>query len=801
MGRYSSPDKVETEVWNLKFADFPRATNRALIDGLFNGNPPFTTAELVESGIKTNVNFLEPTKIAHDARQQFSNAFLTPGNFFNVSLDYGPVHKRKEWSTVITTEINKILKGSLHYRETLRNVFAQLVIHGVGPVAWDGENKWVPSMLMVPDLLIPSRTLLTMENLNKFAVRRRYTAEELWKLTRGPRVDKAWNMEVVNKAIAWAKKESDRVVSSPNITNPEALEEDLKENSGFYSSDMVPTIDCWDFYFLDETGDDMGWKRRIILDTGADGISDSVANLIGGRNEFIYDSGNRNYARKLSEILHFQFADGSCVAPFRYHSVRSLGFLLYSICHLQNRLRCKVTDAIFEHLLQYFRVNNADDAERAIKFTLSDKGILTDGVSFVPRADRWQVDPNLIGMALGMNRQTMEDNSTSYTQDYNFAKDEVEKTATQVTAEVTASSALVSSMLQEAYGYQTFQYREISRRFCIPNNRDLDVKKFRACCIKKGVPIEALDVDRWNISPERIIGGGNKQMEIGQVNMLMSQYNRFGPDAQKDILRDFTFAATGDPARTLSLVPYEENKVSDSRHDAQLATAALMFGLPVDVKPSINHIDYVEAMLFNMAATVQKIEQKGGMATEDQIVGLQNMANHISGHIQIIAQDPEEKQRVKQYGDVIGKIMNMVKAYAQRLQEQMQEQGQGGDPETNAKVQAMLIQAQSKAKIAEATNQMKIEQNTIKFNQKIDQSQAKSELDNANAIRKTQVDEAATDLRTASEIQRQSAKAAVEQPSSESPKEPAAPQKKGKRMIKFQRGKDGKISGAEVEEK
>jgi len=37
----------------------------------------------------------------------------------------------------------------------------------------------------------------------------------------------------------------------------------------------------------------------------------------------------------------FQFADLSAVAPFRYHSVRSLGWLLYAVINLQNRLRCK----------------------------------------------------------------------------------------------------------------------------------------------------------------------------------------------------------------------------------------------------------------------------------------------------------------------------------------------------------------------------------------------------------------------------------------------------------------------------
>ena len=89
------------------------------------------------------------------------------------------------------------------------------------------------------------------------------------------------------------------------------------------------------------------------------------------------------------------------------------------------------------------------------------------------------------------------------------------------------------------------------------------------------------------------------------------------------------------------------------------------------------------------------------MADIKTIQGLQNMANHIAQHIQIIAEDPNEKQRVKVYGDQMGKMMNLVKAMAQRLVEQMQQQAQSpqGDPQAAAKAEATVIQAQTKAKL------------------------------------------------------------------------------------------------------
>lgn len=774
MARYSKAYDIETECWNLKNADQIRGQNRALIAGLFNGNPPFSEKEAQDSGIKTNVNFLEPAKIAHDARRQFSNAFLKPGNFFNVKVDFGPVHKREFINNKITSAINKQLKKSLHYRETLRNVFAQLVLHGIGPATWDSRNKWVPSMQAMSDVLVPSRTLLTMENLNKFAIFRRYTAEQLYRLTHGPRVDKAWKMPVVNRAIKWAKEQSmmnsiGLGTDADSMLTPERIEEDFKENGGSYSSDMVPTINCWDFYFLDDTGDETGWKRRVVLDSAEIGqASSSSKNVIEGRGEFLYDSGERIFADKLNEIIHFQFADGSSEAPFRYHSVRSLGFLLYSVCHLQNRLRCRFNDALFESLLQYFRVSNPDDSEIAVKMALMDKGIIGDGVQFIGQNERWQVPMNLVQMGMALNRQSMEESSVSFTQDYDFARDQRDKTATEVTAEVTSSSALVAAMLQEAYGYQEFQYQEIARRFCMKENQDPDVIRFRKLCLSDDVPSEALDVERWDISAERVIGAGNKQLELGQVNLLMQDYNRYGPDAQRMILRKKTMAATDDPALTDVLVPFSENKVSNARHDAQLAAGTLMLGLPVDLKQDINHIDYVEALIADMAIMVKGIEQSGGTTTREKIIGLNNMANHVAQHIQIISQDENEKQRVRQYGNDLGNLMNNVKAYAQRLAEQEQAQGQGQDPEVQAKQQALIIQAQTKAQIAEQNAQQKLQQKQISFTQKTEQSQEKHQLEMAKQIRQTQVQEAATDIKTSAQIGRETAKAKVKQPKGQS---------------------------------
>jgi hypothetical protein len=250
---FDSAQDIEGIIWQMKLADQPRCSNRSLIDQLFNGMPPYTAEEQEQNRFTTNVNDLSSNRIFHDVTRQFSNGFLRSDEYFRVEVDYGPVHKREEWSQIITKEINKRMKRSLRYRQTLRNVFAQLILHGVGPVVWSDKEKWCPSMQMMSDVLIPSQTLLTMENLSYFAVYRRYTAAELVRLTTGPKIDKGWNKPAVKQAIAWARKQVGTTQTSMDQNwNPERIQEDIKANSAFWSSDAAPTINCWDCYFLSE---------------------------------------------------------------------------------------------------------------------------------------------------------------------------------------------------------------------------------------------------------------------------------------------------------------------------------------------------------------------------------------------------------------------------------------------------------------------------------------------------------------------------------------------------------------------
>ena len=730
--KFDDPEVIESICYQMRLAEYPRSKNRLLVNNLFNGFPPYSAAEEEENGVNINVNFLEGTRISHDVRSQFYQSILKPGQYFTCRTDDGPVHKRSEWGTIVTDEINKILKRSLVYTESQRSKIAMNVLHGISPCGWEDDQLWCPYAMGIEDVFVPAGTLLTMKNLPFFVNYRQLTAPEMVRIVNAPRRDPAWNMRMIKAAIKWVDSESKTLMTNnwPEVWAPEKLGERIKGDGGMYWGDQVPTINVFDFYFWNDSGKVSGWNRRMILDGWSmpenfpTGTAPSMSRKGGKlyenyRREFMYDPGDRKVALDRSEIINWQFADLSAVAPFRYHSVRSLGFLLYSVCHLQNRLRCKFNEAVFEQLMMYFRVANGEDAQRSLKVDLITKGMVDESLKFIPANERYQVRADLAQLGLTQNQQIINQNSSSYTVQPQSASQPRDRTKFEVMAEVSAVQSLVSSAISQALMYQRPEFREIFRRMIIENSRDADARRFQANCLRRGVDPKVLyNPECWDQDPSRVLGDGNKTMEMAIAEQLMQWRPMFDPEPQRDILRESVLAITSNPDKANQLVPEKPVVVTDSVHDAQLAAGTLMQGLPVAIKTGMNHIEYVDTLMATLATLINKFRQSQSIPTMEQLQGMVNVANHMQEHIKIIAQDKGEAQRVKVYGDQIGKMMNVLKGFGQQLMEQQKAQAQNGgqmDPEVQAKIEAQQKLTDAKVQAGKNSNAQKTAQRQIAF--------------------------------------------------------------------------------------
>ena len=769
---FDSARLLDALVYDLVLSDYPRGQNRARIQNLANGAPPYTSEEVETNGVNVNVSDLTHTRLCHDARQQYANAFLKGGFFARAKTDAGTVHKRDQRATIVTREWNNRMKGSIQYFEALRAKFGLLTLHGIAPAVWENESKWCVKPLGVEDVLVPGETLLGFDNLPFFVVRRSFTGIELMKITAATKRDPGWNMDFVERILAWMEDQATmlRSLNWPDVWAPEKIAERTKEEAGgTLAGDRAPRIDVFDIYAYDDSGEEEGWVRRMILDAWSE---PSIPNpstkdfsrktgVSGETNDFLYTSGTRKVARTWQNVISFQFADLSATFPARYHAVRSLGWMLYASCHLGNRLRCKFYESVLEALMMLYEVDNQTDAQNALKLNLINKGFIDKTIKPVKAGDRWQVNANLVELGLQDNASVISNQSRAFMQSSDQSRDKQEKTRFQVMAEMQAVTALVSAALNQAYMYQAFEFREIFRRFCLPNSSDPDVRSYRAACLKQGVPEKYLnDPDAWQIESERTMGAGNKTIEMTIADWLMQNRPAYDPEPQREILRRATLAYTDDAAMSLSLVPEQPNPITSAVREAEHICSTLMQGIPVEPLTGENHIEVIQTMLKVLTQKVQQGLQSGGMVPPEKLQGLQAIGQHIGQRIGMIAQDPAEKQRVKQFGDVLGKLMNELKGFAQRIEAQMkkQQEAQAGngqmEPKDMAKIEAIKATAQAKIDFLKESHATRTAQKKIQFEQKLQMDQQKHQVGLGQEHQKHVADLGAKDLEAASNIRR-----------------------------------------------
>ncbi len=230
-----------------------------------------------------------------------------------------------------------------------------------------------------------------------------------------------------------------------------------------------------------------------------------------------------------------------------------------------------------------------------------------------------------------------------------------------------------------------------------------------------GVPPQALNVEMWDVARVREIGNGHKVMQMAQADKLMQAYPLFDPPAQRKILRLFTSATVDDPRQADALVPLED-EVSSTEEKASMAWGTLVDGKPVSLGKFINRMQYVQVMLKNLALEMEQIDQSNEVPDMRRIIGLANVVQHTMDIVTTLQDDPGAGSQIKVFSDILAQAMNRIEKLAADYQKEQQEQGNPGmSAQDQAKIQAMLITAQTKAKVAEASAAQKRDHKEIAF--------------------------------------------------------------------------------------
>ena len=773
MPKYETAAEVLTSISQIQWATQGVQANRAKINRLMNGDAPWTESERKANRLNTNTNWLEGPRIVKNSAYQLVNAFFGPGDYFTVSLDtYSkvPIWKRDAWSAALTSYINKAIRDSDLMESTLEQAVSQVVLHGPGPSLWRKKHQPVPETCGVDDVMVPAGTLADMSNLNFFAVYREWTWAQLRDMTHGNAVDKGWNTKYVDSLLKSLYKQPLQPLYQGNRwLFPEKIAEDSKENTNTFAAAALGRCLAWDTYFLnEETGK---WNRRILLDYNnitPEGLRNQFS-VEKARPEFLFESDD--YADDWRNLIHWFIGNCSTVAPYRYYSIRSIGYQLYGPCFAQNMVRCRTTDHVLQTLLTWFRNVSEDDRERLEDIQLHHLGIFPDGVSMVTAQERYTADWNLVGNFLTNNRQLMAESSAAFLPDsVAFEGEKPAMTATESLIRNNASVTLTSSVQAQLYKQAKRFFHEIVRRICLADKRDPIVADVLRRMKKAEIPESILDIDTMEVTPNRVMGGGNRAVELTTAQALFQARGAFGPTADLPIRRKYMLALTNDPEFVQQTLP-EEQTVSRSALAAQYAFGTLMEGVPLQQGGTINEVEYIDTMMEMMALGMKPLDALQQQPNSvpiaaERIAGLVNVGQHIEQHIQILSVDESEKERVQAYQRTINQLMQELSAYGQRVSEMeqaQQEQGGGVSPEAQAKIISAQTVAQAKAQIMAQQAQIKLQHKDAAFVSEQERKDASTlaEIRRKDAL--THADVAAKDLTTRADLIHQARQAQVDQ--------------------------------------
>lgn len=760
---YDSCGDILTQILMLQQATQKLQRNRTLINSLMNGDTPYTDEEAQQENVNVNVNFLEGSRICMNATNQLNRYFFGSDRFYTLQYDRGPLGFRSHVSGVVTKAVNRQVKRSRLYRGARESAHAQVVLHGPGAVVWRNTRSPLPTTAGIEDILIPEGTLCDMSNLDCFAIYRELVWSQLEDAALGDVADPGWNKEYVKALLATLYKLPFQPIYQGNRwLFPEKLQEDYKEGAwGTYASSL-PKVLAWDFFYRDEeTGK---WNRKMVLDyanVAATYPEIKASDAVMKQQELLYSKDN--YADDWQEIVHWYIGNCSNVAPYRFHSVRSIGYLLYGVCMLSNKTHCRFSDAVFQNMLTLFRNVSEDNREKLGLIDLSNFGIVPDGVSFVLPNERYTADPNLVGAFQGQLRQLMSESSSSFVPDMQSALGGggKELTATEALIRQNTSVTLTNAVLSQLGDQSLYEYREQWRRFCIKSNPDPVAKAFRDELKKEGIPLEVLDFESWNVLPEVVVGSGNKASELTVTQALYQEmYPVVGPQAQRIILRRRWTALTDNPDEAMEAIPEApEMEMADDRQYAQGVYLLLLNGQQVVDKeganPMVMATTLIQLAQVDLQQAVAVANQPDGVGIAAQKVsGVANVIQHVTMEVQKVAMNPLMKSAAKQINQGLQQLQGMWNEAAQMVQKASEQAAQQMDPE-QAKLQAKLQDIQA---TGEVNRQIKAQDAQQKMNQKQAAWQMENDRRNADMAAQAQRD----DAMTAADIHRTNAKAAVE---------------------------------------
>lgn len=685
----------------MRDADMPRSEKRAGMQGLVDGNPPWTEGDQtrVGQGWRSNMNpreaeaIREGRKAAYHALIEKADAYIDIGIKPAVLKDYPQYQDEssKDFGEIIAEEHQRLMKRWPDFLFEMFQHQEQMIMWAAGNCYFPDEWDWRFKSARVGQLLIPDGSQCKLSDFELIAIRSSYRVHELYDRIRTPAKRAAskeagWDTDLIQRILQEAvsmQMATDRY----QVGDWESWQQRYQNAEFYWDYSVAPSIQNIHLLYKEfdgkithsiicenETYNKIGDPERAKEELGAKHKGQD-----GG---FLFRKLGRYESWQNCLCLFFSnFGNGT------YHSLRGLAAKIYAICWENMKLLNGTLDAA--KLLNTVMLQPNNQAHKTA-MAISKYGawaIVESGFNMIQQT---AFRPDLTG-AIGVK------NLMDGILDRNIGMVRPNISETDPTGrDAQTIQAIKGHLYKEAkledqevclYYFQlTALWNEQLRRLLNSKLRKEDpggeeAFEFRESCKARGVPEEWLKYENLEVEARSVIGPTSPMLRSLILGENLSRSAYFDERGKRNALRDATTALVGARHADRYVVKSSRNDIpSQEKSFASMENAILQTGAQVIVGADQNHVEHNMVHFAPLLAAVQMFQQQGGKIDAVKAAQMFRMLlSHLAGHLDYLKGDPAHVKEFKdQYATFteLENVFKLLEKKSQAIQKQQQDAAQ-----------------------------------------------------------------------------------------------------------------------------
>lgn len=730
--------------------DLPRSYERAIVQGCYDGNAPYSQKKLKQDGQlwRCNLNFRGLEGTMDSARIPYYGLLSGVPTYatFKVPYVYNPNPQVTHWEQCVADKFTDLMNRWRQFKWHLQSSQFEMLFEGWGPLIREDDTDWRFRAIPARSFLVPQDCPSCLDHrIPYIAVRCTYRVHELYQKIEQPKAaERGWNVGAVRRAIQYGTKSASGDVNTWSNQPWEEWQKRYRDKNLISSYTECDVIKCAHFYVMEYSGK---VSHFIVTEVGVPKAENDEAD-----SEFLFRDVNRYDS--FDQVMHVPFQN---TGMGTWHSVKGIGLKSYGYEEVQNRLNCSIVDNAF---LSGRMVLQGGDSQGNQKMQLSISSAATfipPGFEFVQHRLGGDI-PQVMGVSNMLQNKLAQKigafNQRTITREDGRGE---KATATEIEMAAAKEGSLSASQQDNYYLDLDAIHSETFRR--VLTSSDPEARRFRQECEDADVPMEALK--KMVCRANRLSGYGSPQMRKLASRELIELIPALPEDGKSNAIDDIISGTQG-----VDKVERYNPKIAKPDMDEWMAqqendllhagkVPIIMSGMNATVHLNI-HLSDAEESLTPLQQAVEEGQEIDPETLQQAYQYVSALGEHCEAHLAEIENDPFRQNMAKVFEGQLKLITSFHGKLRSAIRSAMAKAAQGAREEQ----QALALSALDQAKLASKQQEMEIQ--AAEAQQSMTNKQRKADQQLVNNERKVTQNSRLSVITTAEKVRLDRIKTAAE---------------------------------------